>query len=232
MLVLTGAGVSAESGMPTFRGEDGLWKNYRAEELATPHAFARNPELVWEWYAWRRERLAECRPNPGHLALARWMGSRPGVTLVTQNVDGLHEAAADAVARELGHALPAPVKLHGSIVHDRCTKCAHRAAAAEWKGTIPTCPRCGASLRPDVVWFGETLPADQLTMASQAASQAAVCLAVGTSGVVYPAAGLAYEALGRGAKLLVVDPGPTALDRDADVILRGPAGEVVPQLLT
>ena len=230
VLVLTGAGVSAESGVPTFRGEDGLWKNFRPEELATPEAFARDPNLVWEWYAWRRTRLARCRPNAAHLALARWMASRTGVTLVTQNVDGLHEAAADVVADELGHELTAPIKLHGSIAHDRCTRCDHRAPASEWKGAIPKCPGCGASLRPDVVWFGETLPPDQFAMASRAASHAGACLVVGTSGVVYPAAGLAYEALSAGATLLVVDPGPTALDRNADVLLRGPAGEVLPQL--
>jgi NAD-dependent deacetylase len=232
VLVLTGAGVSAESGVPTFRGEDGLWQNFRPEELATPQAFARDPDLVWEWYAWRRARLAECGPNAAHIVLARWMSSRPGVTLVTQNVDGLHEAAAEAVAAELGggRELPAPIKLHGSIVHDRCTRCDHHAPASQWKGTIPTCPGCGASLRPDVVWFGETLPANQFAMASRAASEAEACLVVGTSGVVYPAAGLAYEALSAGANLMVVDPGPTALDRSADVLLRGPAGEVLPQL--
>ena len=234
MLVLTGAGVSAESGVPTFRGEDGLWRNFRPEELATPQAFACDPDLVWEWYAWRRARLAECEPNAAHLALARWMASRTGVTLVTQNVDGLHEAAAQAVATELGggRELPAaaPLKLHGSIVHDRCTRCGHRAPASEWNGTIPRCPGCGASLRPDVVWFGETLPADQFALASRAASLAGACLVVGTSGVVYPAAGLAYEALSAGANLMVVDPGPTALDGNADVLLRGPAGEVLPQL--
>lgn len=232
VLVLTGAGVSAESGVPTFRGEDGLWKNFRPEELATPQAFARDPDLVWEWYAWRRARLAGCEPNAAHLALARWMASRPGVTLVTQNVDGLHEAAARAVTDELGGAreLPAPIKLHGSIVHDRCTGCDHHAPASEWNGTIPTCPGCGAALRPDVVWFGETLPADQFAMASRAASRAGACLVVGTSGVVYPAAGLAHEARSAGATLMVVDPGPTALDPNADVLLRGPAGAVLPRL--
>jgi NAD-dependent deacetylase len=230
VLVLTGAGVSAESGVPTFRGEDGLWKNFRPEELATPQAFARDPDLVWEWYAWRRARLARCEPNAAHLALARWMASRTGVTLVTQNVDGLHEAAERAVANELSRELSAPIKLHGSIVHDRCTRCDHRAAAGSWSGTIPGCPLCGALLRPDVVWFGETLPADQFAMASRAASTAGACLVVGTSGVVYPAAGLAYEALSACASLMVVDPGPTALDPNADVLLRGPAGEVLPRL--
>ena len=231
VLVLTGAGVSAESGVPTFRGEAGLWRNFKPEDLATPQAFSRDPELVWEWYAWRRGRLAECQPNAAHFSLARWMASRTGVTLVTQNVDGLHHRAARTVSAELGRPLPDPITLHGSIVHDRCTRCDYRAPSGAWEGAPPRCPACAALLRPDVVWFGEVLPADQLTNAARAAAAAEVCLAVGTSGVVYPAAGLAYQALGTGATLVVVDPGPTALDRDADLLVRGPAGVMLPQLL-
>ncbi|TFG53769.1 MAG: NAD-dependent deacylase [Gemmatimonadales bacterium] len=232
VLVLTGAGVSAESGVPTFRGADGLWRNFKPEDLATPQAFARDPDLVWEWYAWRRGKLAECQPNAAHVSIARWMASRTGVTLVTQNVDGLHHRAARTVSAEVGRPLPDPITLHGSIVHDRCTRCEYRASAGAWEGAPPRCPACAALLRPDVVWFGEVLPSDQLANAARAAAAAEVCLVVGTSGVVYPAAGLAYQALSTGAMLVVVDPGPTALDREAELLLRGPAGIILPQLLT
>ncbi len=231
VLVLTGAGVSAESGVPTFRGEDGLWRNYRPDQLATPEAFARDPSLVWEWYAWRRAKLAPCRPNAAHLALARWMAARAGITLVTQNVDGLHHEAARVVSAELGRPIPDPLTLHGSIVHDRCTRCASRVPAAEWHGAPPRCAACGALMRPDVVWFGEILPADQLGRAARAAATAAACLVVGTSGVVYPAVGLAHQVVAGGAPLIVVDPGPTALDHDAHVVLRGSAGDTLPLIL-
>jgi NAD-dependent deacetylase len=232
---LTGAGISAESGVPTFRGAGGLWREFRPEDLATPEAFARDPRLVWEWYGWRRERVAACRPNAGHRALARWMLSRDGVTLVTQNVDGLHEAA----AREARPADPAPampVRLHGSIARVRCVRCDHAADGLDpvdstTTASLPHCPRCGALLRPDVVWFGEALPEEALVRAAAAAAAADTCLVVGTAGAVYPAAGFAEKVRRRGRPVIVVDPAETAFDSIAAVKLTGKAGDILPAIL-
>jgi len=232
VLVMTGAGISAESGVPTFRGPGGLWRNFRPEDLATPEAFARDPRLVWEWYGWRRELIAACTPNPGHLALARWMLARPGVTLVTQNVDGLHEAA----VRQLGPADPGaalPVRLHGSIARVRCSSCGYAAddpgpVDASSLASLPRCPRCQAVLRPDVVWFGESLPAEAVIRAEHAALAADACLVVGTAGAVYPAAGFVLAVQRRGQPVIVVDPGETAFDSLATLKLAGRAGEVLP----
>jgi NAD-dependent deacetylase len=236
VVVLTGAGVSAESGVPTFRGAGGLWKQFRAEDLATPIAFGRDPALVWEWYAWRRAEAGNCRPNAAHLALARWMLSRPGVTLVSQNVDDLHERAARAVASDADAAARAmPIKLHGSLSHDRCARCNHRveggAVDTTRLETLPHCPECGGLMRPDVVWFGEMLPARAVEAAFAAAAEAEACLVIGTTGAVYPAAGVAHAAKAAGASVVIVDPGPTELDGIADVRLPGAAGDVVPRLL-
>jgi len=236
VVVLTGAGVSAESGIPTFRGPGGLWKQFRAEDLATPIAFGRDPRLVWEWYAWRRAEVRKCRPNAAHLALARWMLSRPGVTLVSQNVDDLHERAAREVARDTeGAARAAPLRLHGSLFHDRCARCNHRveggAVDATSLETLPHCPECGGLMRPDVVWFGEMLPARAIEAAFAAAGEAEACLVIGTTGAVYPAAGVAHAAKAAGASVVIVDPGATELDAIADVRLHGAAAETVPQLL-
>ena len=230
VLVLTGAGMSAPSGVPTFRGPDGMWHNFRPEELATPEAFARDPRLVWQWYGWRRELIAQCQPNAGHVALAQWMRQHEDVKLVTQNVDGLHERAAE----EAGS--PDPIRLHGSIFRVRCTSCdaesGHRAPVdASNERTLPRCDVCDGMLRPAVVWFGEQLPADALSRASEAAREADVCLVIGTSGAVYPAAGLAYEAADTGARLIVIDPGDTAYDAISDVRLMGSADTVVPEIL-
>jgi len=253
VVVFTGAGVSAESGMPTFRGAGGLWKTFRAEDLATPGAFARDPRLVWEWYGWRRGIVISCRPNFAHVALGRWMLRREGVTLVTQNVDDLHERGAQEAALALLHegrlrgggdpadAAPAaaagvaPIRLHGSICHSRCTRCAVRApfagpVDATSEATLPHCA-CGGLLRPDVVWFGELLPEGALRAAFAAAAAAEVCLVVGTTGAVYPAAAVVHETRGAGGKVIVVDPGETAYDDVADLRLRGAAGEVVPGLV-
>jgi NAD-dependent deacetylase len=271
VVVFTGAGVSAESGLPTFRGAGGLWKTFRAEELATPRAFARDPRLVWEWYGWRRGIVAGCRPNLAHVALGRWMLLRDGVTLVTQNVDDLHErgaqeaalalvregrlpsgggraavasdgaselnardAAAPAAADAAGRA--APIRLHGSICHSRCTRCATRTpfagpVDATTEATLPRCARCDGLLRPDVVWFGESLPEDALRAAFAAAAAAEVCLVVGTTGAVYPAAAVVHETRSAGGKIIVVDPGETEYDDVADVRLWGTAGEIAPVLL-
>ena len=234
VVVFTGAGVSAESGVPTFRGAGGLWRTFKPEDLASPVAFGRDPRLVWEWYAWRREAVARCRPNAAHLALARWMLRRDGVTLVSQNVDDLHERAArDAAGGSDAARRAEPVRLHGSLFHDHCTRCTWRARSrgpvdATSVETLPHCPECGGLARPDVVWFGETLPVREVELAFAAAASAEACLVVGTTGAVYPAAAVVHEAKAAGARVVVVDPGPTEYDEIADVRLRAPAGEVVP----
>jgi NAD-dependent deacetylase len=235
VLVMTGAGISAESGVPTFRGPGGLWREFRPEDLATADAFARDPRLVWEWYEWRREKLRACGPNAGHLALARWMLARGGVTLVSQNVDGLHESA----ARSMGVADPAPampVRLHGSIARVRCSRCDYSMDRPDpvdstSLATLPHCPTCEALLRPDVVWFGESLPEAAMGRADIAAHTADACLVVGTAGAVYPAAGLVLAVHVRGRPVIVVDPGGTAFDSVAAVKLVGKAGDLLPALL-
>lgn len=220
--VLTGAGISAESGVPTFRGPDGLWRNFRAEELATPEAFARDPKLVWEWYDWRRALVAKCAPNAAHAALARLEARQPGVTLVTQNVDGLHALAGSAD----------PVEMHGNIWKVRCTAC-HRVAEDRRVPIpiLPACERCGAVLRPHIVWFGESLDENVLERAFGAFEYCDVALIVGTSGQVQPAASLAGIAKRHGAFVVEVNREPTPHTPVVDVSLMGPAGEVLPALI-
>ncbi|MBK9166910.1 MAG: NAD-dependent deacylase [Bryobacterales bacterium] len=217
--VLTGAGISAESGIPTFRGEGGLWRNFRAEDLATPQAFARDPLLVWEWYAWRRELIARAEPNPGHLALAALEPRIPEFHLITQNVDGLHDRAGSR----------AILKIHGDLWDLRCTRCQR-----QWTDRsvplveLPPRCECGSIARPGVVWFGEGLPPCVWEQARRAASGCQLLLVVGTSAVVYPAAGLAPLAKSAGAKVVEVNVGDTPLSDLADVTLRGPASEILP----
>jgi NAD-dependent deacetylase len=221
-VVLTGSGISAESGVPTFReAQTGLWERFDPQELATPEAFERDPELVWDWYAWRRTLVAQAAPNPGHLALAALQGSGQRVTLVTQNVDGLHQRAG---SRDV-------IELHGNILRTRCSVEGVDVEKYEASESPPVCPSCGAPLRPDVVWFGETLPPGALDVASEAASGADLFLSVGTSSLVYPAAALPYEALESGATLVEINPEETPLTPHADYALRGPAGEVLPRLI-
>jgi NAD-dependent deacetylase len=222
VLALTGAGVSAESGVPTFRGPGGLWRSHRPEDLATPEAFARDPGLVWEWYAWRRETMAPLRPNPAHHALAALEARTDGFLLATQNVDGLHAAAG---SRHL-------VELHGSLWRIRCTGCGHR--GEDRRRPLPELPprcACGALLRPDVVWFGEALPEEAVAEAFAAAREADVVLVVGTSSLVYPAAALPQVARAAGAFVVEVNPEPTPLTPLADASLRGTAATVVPALV-
>jgi NAD-dependent protein deacetylase/lipoamidase len=218
--VLTGAGISAESGVPVFRGPGGLWRQFRPEDLATPEAFAERPALVWEWYLWRRERIAAAQPNAGHDMIARLERAHPSVTLLTQNVDGLHARAGSA----------APVELHGNLWRVRCTDgCG---ATLHDRETDP--PRaqlrcqCGAWLRPEVIWFGEPLDPDVLAAASDAVEGADVLLVVGTSAVVYPVAALPQMARRRGARIVEVNVEETPLSAHADAALRGPAGEMLP----
>jgi NAD-dependent deacetylase len=223
LTVLSGAGISAASGIPTFRGGDGLWRRVRAETIATPEAFAADPRLVWEWYDWRRQMLLAARPNPAHEVLARWTRSRPGVTLVTQNVDGLLErAGADPI-----------VRLHGSIWHLRCCQpCA--AGRDDWRDETaplatlpPRCPHCGGIARPAVTWFGEPLDLEALDEAAGASRACDVFLAVGTSALVYPAAGLLPHARAHGAFTVEINTETTGASDLVDVALRGKAEEVL-----
>jgi NAD-dependent deacetylase len=226
VVVLTGAGISAESGVPTFRGAGGLWRNYSPQQLATPEAFARNPRLVWEWYDWRRSVIHRAQPNTGHRALAelerRIVAARGCFTLVTQNVDGLHQRAG---SRNV-------LKLHGDIWVVRCSDCGLAECNEEvpLKQLPPHCS-CGGILRPGVVWFGEGLPAEEWERASEASVRAQIVMVVGTSAAVYPAAGLAELGRGAGAKLAIINPESTPLDALADWALNAKAGEILPGLV-
>ena len=223
IVALTGAGVSAASGVPTFRGDGGLWRQFRAEDLATPEAFARNPGLVWEWYDWRRSLIAATRPNAAHHVLARW-SRRPGFTLVTQNVDGLHERAGSANV----------VRFHGSIWELRC---ADGCGNSPWDDLTtplaelpPRCPRCRGLARPGVVWFGETIDPAILERSTAAASAADVFLSIGTSSLVYPAAGLMHHAKRNGAFTVEINPDATGVSRTVDMAITTPAEEALEQL--
>jgi NAD-dependent deacetylase len=223
VVVMTGAGISAESGVPTFRdAQTGLWAQYDPEELATPGAFRRNPSLVWEWYSWRRELVSQAEPNPGHFALAQLAARVPKLTLITQNVDGLHQRAGSQDV----------IELHGNILRIKCS--ADGRITTAWpatRETPPPCPACGAPLRPDVVWFGEALPMLALNQAAKAAEQGDLFLSIGTSALVHPAASLAHIALQRGAVVAEINLEPTPLTAAATIAWHGPAGQLLPQLL-
>jgi NAD-dependent deacetylase len=222
VVVLTGAGVSAESGVPTFRGPEGLWRQYRAEDLATPEAFRRDPKLVWEWYDWRRQLIAKCEPNPAHHSIALLERDSPEFLLITQNVDGLHRRAGSVRM----------VELHGNLWRVRCLAEGTTAETFEvpLRSLPPRCA-CGELLRPDVVWFGEALPAEALQQAFEAAERCDVFLVVGTSAVVQPAGSLPMIARRRGAYVVEVNLEPTALTSSAHESHHGKAGEVLPRLL-
>jgi NAD-dependent deacetylase len=215
LTILTGAGVSAASGIPTFRGAAGLWKQFRAEELATPEAFDRDPALVWEWYDWRRSLVRQAAPNAAHDVIARWTRERPGTTLITQNVDGLHERAGSVNV----------LRLHGSIWQLRCRGGCAQGYAGWLDETVPLtplpprCPYCSALARPAVVWFGESLDPDILSRAI-AATACDVFLTVGTSSIVYPAAGLVDEAQRRGAFTVEINPDATDASSRVDLVIR------------
>jgi NAD-dependent deacetylase len=221
--VLTGAGVSAESGIPTFRdAQVGLWVQYRPEDLATPEAFARNPKLVWDWYAWRREIVRGAQPNAGHYALAEMQRLVPQFSLITQNVDGFHQQAGNTDV----------IELHGNIMRIKCSR--ENILIDQWPVTDETPPRCSlcdAYLRPDVVWFGEMLPPEALETAAQAANGCDVFFSIGTSGLVEPAASLARVALNHGAAVVEVNPTSTPLTSRVDFVLRGASGAILPTLI-
>jgi NAD-dependent deacetylase len=221
--VLTGAGISADSGVPTFRGPDGLWRTYRAEDLATPEAFERDPRLVWEWYNWRRELIATKSPNPAHVALAELeRRENERMWLITQNVDGLHRAAG---SRRLS-------EIHGNIWMVRCTGCGvvneDRRVPIQ---ILPTCDACGALLRPHIVWFGESLDPADLRRCTETLQSCDLLLVIGTSGVVYPAAGFASVAKQAGATVVEINLDETPQAPLVDLVLRGQAKDLVPQLL-
>ncbi len=220
--VLTGAGVSAESGVPTFRGDDGLWRNYQATELATPQAFARDPELVWEFYNWRRGLIGRKACNPAHHALADMERLIPDFTLITQNVDGLHLLAG---SRHL-------LEIHGNIWRVRCTRCGRRTLDRSLDmGPLPKCAACGGLLRPDVVWFGESLDPEILHQAVEAAKTCQIMLVVGTSSVVQPAASLANTAKSGRALLAEINLERTPNSDLMDIVLIGKAGEILTELV-
>jgi NAD-dependent deacetylase len=208
--VSSGAGMSAESGMPTFRDEDGLWSKVNVEEMATPQAFARDPVKVWEWYRWRRQELAKIEPHAGHRMLAEWEERVDDFVVVTQNIDGLHHAAGSKNV----------IELHGRLDTVRCTRCDYQFQGLDDLGVDPRCPECEARLRPAVVWFGEMLPPGAIEAAFEAARRCAVMLVIGTSGVVQPAASLAEVAKSYGARIIEVNPNATALSSLADVCVR------------
>ena len=220
MAVLTGAGMSAESAIPTFRGPAGLWRQFRAEDLAAPEAFARDPKLVWEWYDWRRCLISNASPNPGHRALVALEASVPSFTLITQNVDGLHDLAG---SRNV-------LKIHGDIWDVRCLGCGVTRVdrRASLPALPPLCAECGGTLRPGVVWFGEGLPADVWGRAEAAARESEVFLVCGTSAMVYPAAGLAALAKRSGAVVVEVNIEESGVSGLADYVVRGAAGDVLP----
>jgi len=222
VMVLTGAGVSAESGVATFRDAlTGLWEKYKPEDMATEAAYRKHPRVVWDWYEERRKRVLQAQPNAAHLAIAA-LAKRKTVTLVTQNVDGLHQRAGSEGV----------IELHGNLFANKwlggCGKC--DIATAE-PGRPPRCATCGAMLRPGVVWFGEQLPLVAHYRAEEAANTCDVCLVVGTSGLVYPAASLPGIAKDHGAKVIVVNPQPSALDQTADLVIHQPAGACLPAML-
>ncbi len=265
--IMTGAGVSAESGVPTFRGKDGFWGQHRFEDLATPQAFHRDPQSVWKFYLWRRSLMLERKPNPAHYAIAELERLTPRFNLITQNVDGLHRRAGSRNVAEL----------HGALFIDRCTECGFEtrfderlldepagsqaatgtaasgvadppradrggdgSTAAEAAGgaarpdcaNIPYCPRCRAMMRPGVVWFGEPLPMAALSTTEKAVASCDACLVVGTSGVVYPAAGYVHQSTLRGAYSVEVNVEETALSAVVETTLTGRAGEVLPALVS
>lgn len=222
LVVLTGAGTSAESGVPTFReAQTGLWARYEPADLATPQAFQRNPRLVWEWYTWRRELVAQAKPNLAHLALVEMQARVPKLTLITQNVDGLHQQAGSQQV----------IELHGNIMRTKCFENEH--LVATWSPTDeipPHCPECGALLRPDVVWFGESLPVPVYQQALVAARQCDLLFSIGTSSLVYPAATLPLEACN--ATLVEINLNPTQLTPSVHFALYGPAGQILPALVS
>jgi NAD-dependent deacetylase len=220
VVALTGAGISKESKVPTFRGADGLWRKYNVMELATPQAFSIDPKVVWEWYSWRQGLIESCLPNPAHHTLAKWEQDGLLRALITQNVDGLHRRAGSANVLEV----------HGDIWATKCTSCDRRSRLLEPAGDLPTCPVCGALLRPDVVWFGESLDAAVLQSVYSHLERADLCLVIGTSALVQPAASFPLIVKRNSGHVIEVNVEETPLTPVVDVHLSGKAGELLPLL--
>jgi NAD-dependent deacetylase len=224
VVAMTGAGMSAESGVPTFRdAQTGLWARFDPEQLATPEAFERDPVTAWNWYRWRRELVSRARPNAGHEALATLQARFPTFRLITQNVDGLHQAAGSEGV----------VEFHGNLFANLCDRegVVVRESITALEDQVPRCPRCDAPLRPGVVLFGEIIPEPIVKSSYDAAAACDVFISIGTSSLVYPAAGLAEAAMRAGATFVEINTEDTPLSSLADHRLRGPAGEVLPQLV-
>ncbi len=220
--VLTGAGISADSGIPTFReAQTGLWARYRPEDLATPEAFERNPDMVWQWNMWRRQKATSAEPNAGHVALATLEARLPDLRLITQNVDGLHQRA--------GHR--DVIEFHGNITVNRCHREGRVVEVDDNTDSPPACPHCGGPVRPGNVWFGEAIPEEALRRGTETAQHCDVFMSVGTSAQVQPAAGLAELAQRNGATLVEINPDETALSRGADIRIQARAAEVLPQVV-
>lgn len=222
MAVLTGAGISAESGVPTFRGAEGLWSKFKPEELATVDAFMHNPKLVWEWYLHRRDLMSKVTPNPGHFALADMEKHFDNFTLITQNIDGLHRAAGSNNVLEV----------HGNITKNKCLECGKPFAGEITleSGNLPKCD-CGGKIRPDVVWFGEMLPERILDSAFKASENAELFFSVGTSALVHPAAAMPFAAKRNGAYLVEINIEPTPLTEFVDYFHQGKSGEILPEIV-
>ena len=219
LFVLTGAGISADSNIPTFRGKNGLWKNYRATDLATPEAFTRDPELVWEWYHWRQSIIHKTDPNKGHITLAEFARMLPSYLLLTQNVDNLHQRAGSEKILEI----------HGNIFRARCTAC-NLSVDHSLEPKLPKCS-CGALLRPDVVWFGEPVPTDVLNSSLSFIDKCDMIMTIGTSALVQPAASLPVYGKNLGKKLIEINPDPTPISSLCDFVMRDRAAEVLPKIL-
>jgi NAD-dependent deacetylase len=219
--VLTGAGVSAESGVPTFRGAGGYWRNHDPMTLATFEAFDRDPKLVWEWYMYRRDLIRAIAPNPGHYAIVEMASLFDDFTLITQNVDCLHREAGSEIIHEL----------HGNIHRNRCLDCGHIDYVVSFPELPPSCPKCRGRLRPDVVWFGEMLPRDAIDSATRAAYQAELFFTIGTSGAVQPAASLPIIAKQNGALVVEINLEPSEISHICDIKYHGKSGEILPQIV-
>ncbi|PJZ47508.1 SIR2 family NAD-dependent protein deacylase [Leptospira saintgironsiae] len=222
ILALTGAGISAESGVPTFRGKEGLWKQYRAEELATPQAFQKNPKLVWEWYIWRMELISTKSPNPAHFALAELEKNRSDFNLITQNVDGLHKKSGSGKI----------IEIHGNIFRNRCINCnrTYDSDPSKLKNSTD-CPNCKSLVRPDVLWFGESYDTELLNRAVTLAERSEIVFVIGSSGAVGIPVELARIAKENGAFVIEINIDPSGYSRYADLFLQGKAGEILPELI-
>jgi NAD-dependent deacetylase len=220
--VMTGAGISAESGIPTFRGKDGLWENHKVEELATIDAFQKNPDLFWEFYNWRRGLLKDVQPNLGHYSLVDFERIFPEFHLITQNVDNLHQAAGNKNV----------IELHGNIMRNRCSECGNISKKIDLElNSPPVCSKCGQRMRPDVILFGENLDNQNLENAQEMSATCELFFSIGTSSVVEPAASLPFSAKGNGAYLVEINPEETPLTQYVDDYIKGKSGDILPQLV-